>query len=327
MSAAMRRRLGPLVLVAAQGWACGDPRLLDGFTEGATRLRLAPSEFVGSVPCRKGAPGALQAYVVRLQAVSGASGLDGGLINAETAIAAPCDQAVVFPAVPLRAYAAEVHGFDRAVAPADVDAPSGRWVATCGHGSSEVPDGGVDPYRPTVAQRGLTVPIRGCTSFFFGAQGSASQLVVDQASALGSLTCGQGAGQVGAFQGTLDGVSQVALCGQPLVFDVAGPERYHSILLTAFELGASALDASAPDAAPPLSASPTPALDAGPDAGEGLDASVPAPPETVPPVSDGGTSGPLPPDLGAPRWSTRCLGRSLPGIAAAAYCDPLRPSP
>ncbi len=325
MSAAMRRRLGPLVLVLLQGWACGDPRLLDGFSEGATRLRLAPSEFVGGVPCLKGTPGALQAYVVRLQEVSGTGGLDGGLVNADTSVAAPCDQAVVYPALPLRAYGAEIHGFDRAVVPADLVAPNGRWVATCGHGSAEVPDGGVDPYRPTVAQLGLTVPIRGCTSFFGGAAGSASQLVVDQLSALGTLSCGRGAGQVGAFQGTLNGVSKVALCGEPLVMDVTGPERHHTIALTAYEVPADALDAGAPDAALPAPVTPTPAVDAGlADAGDGLDASSALPPPVLTPPSDAGGSVPLPPSLGTPRWSTQCLGRSLPGIAATAYCDPLR---
>jgi hypothetical protein len=330
MSAAMRRRLGPLVLVALQGWACGDPRLLDGFSEGATRLRLAPSEFIGSVPCLKGAPGALQTYVVRLQEVSNASGLDGGLINAETAVAAPCDQAVVFPALPLRGYGAVIHGFDRPVLASDLADPDGRWVATCGHGSSDVPDGGLDPYRPTVGQRGVTVPILGCTSFFAGAPGSTSQLVVDQIGALGSLSCGQGAGRVGAFQGTLDGVSQVALCGEPLVFDVTGPERYHSITLTAFELAADAgaLDSGAPDAGVPSPVPPIPALDGGADAGDDPDASLVPPPAPTPAApSDAGTNGPVALPLGAPRWSTQCLGRSLPGVAAAAYCDPLRPLP
>jgi hypothetical protein len=330
MSAAMRRRLGPLVLVALQGWACGDPRLLDGFTESATRLRLAPSEFIGSVPCLKGAPGALQTYVVRLQEVSNASGRDGGLIDAEAAVAAPCDQAVVFPALPLRGYGAVIHGFDRPVLASDLVAPSGRWVATCGHGSSDVPDGGLDPYRPTVSQRGFTVPIRGCTSFFAGAPGSTSQLVVDQLGALGSLTCGQGAGRVGAFQGTLNGVSQVALCGEPLVFDVTGPERYHTITLAAFELAADAgaLDAGATDAGLPAPVPATPVIDGGSDAGEAPDASLVAPPVPTPAgPSDAGTSGPVAIPLGAPRWSTQCLGRSLPGVAAAAYCDPLQPVP
>jgi hypothetical protein len=330
MSAAMRRRLGPLVLVALQGWACGDPRQLDGFSESATRLRLAPSEFVGSVPCLKGTPGALQAYVVRLQQVSDPAGVDGGLIDAEAAVAAPCDQGVVFPALPLRGYGAVIHGFDRPVVASDLIAPDGRWVATCGHGGSDVPDGGVDPYRPTVSQRGFTVPIRGCTSFFAGAPGSASQLVVDQLSALGSLSCGQGAGKVGAFQGTLSGVSQVALCGEPLVFDVTGPERYHSIALTAYELAADAgaLDSGAEDAAPPEPVPATPVVDATADAGDVPDASLVSPPVQTPAEpSDAGPSGPVALPLGAPRWSTQCLGRSLPGVAAAAYCDPLRPLP
>src|SRR5688500_20022834 len=110
MSAAMMRRFGPLALVALQGWACGETRLLDGFAEGQTRIRLAPSEFVGSVPCQKGTPGALQSYVVRLQVLTRPAEADAGLTTAFTSGPAPGDQAVVVPAVPPQCHAAEIRG-------------------------------------------------------------------------------------------------------------------------------------------------------------------------------------------------------------------------
>lgn len=326
MSAAMIRRLGPLALVALQGWACGETRLLDGFSEGLTRLRLAPNEFVGAVPCRRdqGAlqTGALQTYVARIQEVT-VTGADGGSATPFTSGAVPCDQAVVIPAAAARYYAAEVYGFDDSVAPAERTPENARWTASCGRGSALAGDAGdIDPYRPTISLRGITVPMRGCTTFFGGIEGS-SQLVVDQLGALGTRRCGLGAGEVSAFQATLAGVTRTATCGEPLVFDLGGAERHYTIELIGFEAN---VDAGLPaDAAAPPPASGSGAPDASVDAGDPLDAGLlPAP---VVSTADGAVSDAAPPGpapvLGVPRWRTRCIGRTLPGVAAPAFCDPL----
>jgi hypothetical protein len=324
MWAAMIRRLGPLVLVALQGWACGETRLIEGFSEGLTRLRLSPSEFTGSVPCRRDTPGALQSYVVRIHEVR-ATGADGGSSTVFTSGVVPCDQGVVVPTVPARWYAAEVFGHDDSVAEAERSPANARWTATCGRGSALLGDAGLDPYRPTLAQRGLTVQMRGCTSFFGGDAG-ASQLVVDQLGALGTRRCGLGAGEVSAFRGTLAGVSRTAACGRPLVFDVPGVERYHSIELLGFEASADAgpTDASSPPVGP-LAPPPDASLDAGDELDGGSPPVVPAP---VASDDAGASDAGLPPlVLGEPRWRTRCVGRALPGVASPAFCDPLVPLP
>jgi hypothetical protein len=322
MSAAMMRRLGPLALLTLSGAGCGEPRLIDSFTEGQTRLRLEPRQFVGGVPCQKGTPGALQSYAVRLQQVTGDIDRDGGLTTVFSSGAVPCDQAVLFPAVAGRSYSAEIRGFDRAVNDAEVDALPGRWSATCGRGSESAPDAGFDPYRPTLSLRGVTVPIRRCTTFLDGAAGGVtSQIVVDQLSALGDLRCGQSAGEVASFQASLDGVTRTALCGDPLRFDVADAERYYTVALIGLELPADAAVPQGPSG--PVVAPPPNVPDASTDAGEPLDASlVPVPVDPA----DAGAS-PAAPIAGVARWSTQCVGRSLPGVAALAYCDPLRPLP
>jgi hypothetical protein len=327
MSAAMMRRFGPLALVALQGWACGETRLIDGFAEGQTRIRLVPSEFVGSVPCQKGTPGALQSYVVRLQLLTRPTEADAGATTAFTSGPVPCDQAVVFPAIPAQFYAAEIRGFDRALTEAEALVVDPRWTAFCGKGRPTIGDAGLDPYRPTYALRGVTVAMRGCTSFDGSSPGGADQIVVDQASALGDRRCGQAAGEVASFQATLAGVTRIALCGDPLVFDVAGPERYHTIQLTGFGLDGDAgisLDAGTPTPLPPPGVPPE-LPDASTDAGEALDAtaSVPAAPDAP---TDAGSSA-LTAPVGIARWRTECVGRSLPGVAASAYCDPLEPLP
>jgi hypothetical protein len=327
MSAAMMRRFGPLALVALQGWACGETRLLDGFSEGQTRLRLAPSEFVGSVPCQKGTPGALQSYVVRLQELDRPFEEDAGVTTAFTSGPVPCDQAVLFPSSATRFYRAEIQGFDRAVTETEVQTVEPRWTASCGRGRPTVADAGLDPYRPTLSLRGVTVAMRGCTSFDGLPVGSAGQLVVDQASALGERRCGQSAGEIASFQGTLDGVSRVALCGEPLIFDVTGADRYHTIQLTAFGLdgdGGTVLDAGLPPPALPPPAAPATLPDASADAGDPLDASASEPPPAAEAALDAGApTGPV----GVPRWRTECVGRSLPGVATSAYCDELQPLP
>jgi hypothetical protein len=328
MSAAMKRGLGPMVLIALSGWACGETRLLEGFAEGQTRIRLEPSEFVGSVTCdRGGAPGALRAYMVRFQLLNEGAPADAGVAGELSSGAAACDQAVIFPPVAGQFYGAEIYGFDRDLTDADLRVPNlARWRARCGHGEATglfFPDGGLDPLRPTLALRGFTVPMRGCTTFDGDAPG-ATQIAVDQSSALGALRCGQGAGEVAALQATIEGVTTTAACGEPLLFTLPPRERYYTFELTGLELGLDAgnvlptavdagapilpdasVDASIPD---PLDAGPAPVLPPPPDA-DALDASVP------PPVG------------GSPRWRTQCVGRASPGLRTSAYCDPLQPLP
>jgi hypothetical protein len=325
----MRRRLGPLALLALLGSACGEPRLLEGFTEGQTRIRIRPSEFLGSVACGRGVPGALQTYIARLQEFLPSAPPDAGFAPLYTTAAVACDQAVIFPAIAGRLYGAEIYGFD-IDEPTEADIGNARWTAVCGRGrpNDEPSDAGLDPYRPTLSERGATVPLRGCTTFSGEPAGAPIQLAVDTASALGTLQCGTGPGQVFALRGTLDGETRTALCQQPLIFDVPAAYRYYTIELTglAADGDAGVVDAgisdagisdASIDAATPAPATPAP-LDASFDAaaGDTLDAAAASPSRDA---------GALPPPDGIPRWQTSCVGRALPGATAAAVCDPLVP--
>jgi hypothetical protein len=105
----MRRRLGPLALLALLGSACGEPRLLDGFAEGQqTRIRIRPSEFVGSVGCGRGVPGALQTYIARLQEFVPNAPPDAGFAPRFTTAAVACAQGVLLPPIGGRRYCAEI---------------------------------------------------------------------------------------------------------------------------------------------------------------------------------------------------------------------------
>jgi hypothetical protein len=331
MSAAMKRGLGPLVLMALSGWACGETRLVESFAEGQTRIRLEPSEFVGSVTCRRGTPGALQEYMVRFQELDRTAPRDAGFSTAFTSGAAACDQAVMFTPLAGTFYGAEIFGFDRPINEADLRVPNlARWRATCGHGQPPVnaagmvviPDAGLDPLRPTLALRGFVVPMRGCT-LFEGDTSGATELLVDQASALGSLSCGQGAGEVVGFEATLGGSRSAAACGQPLVFVVPATETYHTIELTGLTLaGDGGAAAPVADAQAPIP--PAPIADASSDASvtDPLDAGAEAALDAA--ATDAAV---VPPVAGVPRWRTQCVGRSLPGLRTSAVCDPLQPLP
>ena len=329
----MKRRLGPLALLALLGSACGEPRLLEGFTEGQTRLRLVPSQFIGSVACERGVNGALQTYAALLQELpfNSTSAPDAGFTTVYSTGPVPCDQAVIFPAIAGRQYGAEIYGFDRALT-GDVDLSTARWSALCGRGrpSTVFSDAGLDPYRPTVAGRSVTTPLRGCMSFSDATRGAPTQLVVDTASAPGGLKCGDGPGEVFALRGTLQGETRSARCDAPLVFDVPTPNRYYTIELTGLaadgDAGATLGDAGAvpADAAPAPAPGPSAALDASADASadDALDASVGAP---SPDASGAPGPGVTPVPDGIPRWRTSCTGRALAGLTVPAVCAALSP--
>jgi hypothetical protein len=320
----MLRWLAPCILASAS-LACGQGRLPDDITTSATRVRLVPESFRGNVPCQKGAEGALQSYIVHFeQILNGPYQTDAGLLRV-TSGPIPCDQAALLNdnvVVPGYAYAADIYGFDTPLADTAPALSSARWTASCGRGDGTADAGAAGP---TYAVYGATVLMGGCTTFSGDGGSDGTRLLVDQTSALGSLSCGSGPGQVSRLEGVLGGKRVSAPCGQPLAFDVPGPSQFHTIALTAFEASASTspgpvspsspsgttdvLDASVPDAA---------AGDAGPDAapagGRPLDASVPLPGAGEP---DAGA------DPGIPRWTSECLGKSVPGVAAIATCDPL----
>jgi hypothetical protein len=315
-------------------FGCSDARLVDGSIEGQTRIRLSPSEFVGQVPCRRGVEGGLRSYVARLYIVDPAGqiiGADAGTAVVQTSPPAPCDQAVVFPALAFQWYGAEILGFDRDLTEAEGSSVEPLWRATCGFGAAA--SEGADPARfaPTPSLRGATVPLRGCTVFGEGIPAvGTGQLQVDVTGALGALRCGQEAGEVSFVEATLGGASTTALCGQPLVFDVAGPARYHTIALRGFEQSGDA-GAGAP---PPVAdaGAPDPVVDAGQVGDGGADASADdagsavTPPPLPPPeaLDAGGVDVEL---RGVPRWSTGCFGRSVPGVLSLAACEPFAPLP
>lgn len=316
----MQRQLRWSLCVAlAFGSGCSDARLIDGIGEGQTRIRVVPAAFVGDVPCVRGG-GGLQHYVVEMQQLP----LAGTPADAGPAIAlsppTPCERAVVFPALPGRAYAADILGFD--VAAASVPNATPRWRATCGRGANAEANAENTAFEPTIAVGGATVPLRGCTTFS-GPPGLVSRLEIDLQSALGDLRCGGGAGEVAYVEGVLESQVLRATCDQALVFEIPEPGRFHTVTLTGFDLpsdaGVEELDAGNP--APPL----TPG-DAGADGEAATDAGADAALEVDAAPDAGAAPDAMPPEpVGRARWQTQCRGRSEPGVTRTATCDPFAP--
>ncbi len=316
MPAAMMRWLALCSFAALGSLACGESRLVDGFTEQATRLRISPEVFRGSVPCSS-APGALRMYAVRfVQIRQSPLQTDAGLFQALSP-AVPCERSVALDALPGILYGAELFGFDRVLESGEPPIDEARWTAECGKGEPE------GPLAPTLAVYGATSPINGCTTFSgTGGPGSAV-LVVDQAGALGSLRCGSQPGQVLRLEGVLNGTRRSAPCGEPLAFDLGTATGAYTIELTAFE--ASPGSPAGPTApSDPLDASVPAPLDAAADAAPedaGAPVPAPAPEDSGPGATDAGA------DLGVARWRSTCEGRALPGVSSVASCERLQPLP
>ncbi|MEO8184558.1 MAG: hypothetical protein ABI895_37590 [Deltaproteobacteria bacterium] len=317
----MMRWLGPCLFVVLGSLACGESRLLEGYSEQDTRLRLTPESFRGNLACAPGTPGALQTYAVTFrEALQFAQQTDAGLYRGTSALAA-CDRAVVLSALPGRLYVADIYGFDRAFSGSEPALDEARWTASCGRADDVALAG------PTRAVYGALVPMTGCTTFSGpGNVGAGTQLLVDQAGALGDLQCGSGPGQVSRLEGVLAGTRVSARCGDPLAFDLPSEEQFYTIELTAFEASSAAIPA--PPLGDPLDASlPASPADATADAATGdsaaLDAGLPPAP------GQGGDSGAA--DAGAglevARWRSQCSGTSVPGASAVATCDPLQAIP
>jgi hypothetical protein len=325
MSPPMMRWLGPCSFVALASLACGESRLLDQPTEQDTRIRLVPESFRGNVPCSVGTPGALQTYAVTFREVLQFADQTEANLYRGTSAPAPCDRAVLLNAVPGRIYVADIYGFDRVLTGSEVPFEEARWTAACGQGNGLRPDAGLGG--PTLAIYGAIVPMADCTTFSGpGNVRPGTQLLVDQASALGALRCGSEPGQVSRLEGVLDGTRVSALCGEPLAFALPSATERYTIDLTAF----GAASPSMPPVGDPLDASLPPSqsdADAAPPGAAGaLDGGLSGAPGQA---SDAGTgdAGAAAGGLEVARWQSQCSGTSVPGATAIAACDPLQAIP
>jgi len=210
-----------------------------------TLIQVSPDEFLGAVPCRPGASGAMQTYVATI--------FDVGEAPAPTEpFALPssgpvsCKNPVAFSRVldPHR-YSARVDGYDRSDlvplgssdprvtlgVPILVDPVTGervppRWTTTCGDTT------------PTLARTGWVRTVRDCQPLVDSGTPGPTAVEVSIDGALGELTCGTKPGEVERFEvGIVGGPMQSAACGETITFPDIPPVGTIPFTLLAYEPG------------------------------------------------------------------------------------------
>jgi len=211
-----------------------------------TLIQVSPEKFLGTVPCRPGATGAMQTYVATI--------FDVGLDYAPTEpFALPssgpvsCKNPVAFSRVlePHR-YQARVDAYDRSdLVPLGSDDPrvtegvpilvdpatgarvSPRWTTTCGAS------------QPTTARLATVRTISDCEPLVDSGTPGPTTVEVTIASALGDLQCGSEPGQIERFEtGIIGSTLRSALCGETVTFEDVPAVGAVPFTLLAYEPGA-----------------------------------------------------------------------------------------
>jgi hypothetical protein len=212
-----------------------------------TLVQVSPGEFLGTVPCRPGATGAMQAYVATI--------FDVGLDTDPTPpFALPssgpvsCKNPVSFSRVlEPRRYQARVDGYDRAdllplgsddprvtlgvpilVDPITGDRVPPRWTTTCGES------------KPVTARLANVRTISNCDPLVDSGTPAPTTVEVTIESALGELECGSEPGQIERFEvGLIGGPRRSASCGETLTFGDVPAVGAVPFTLLAYEPGAT----------------------------------------------------------------------------------------
>jgi hypothetical protein len=240
------RRAGFAALTAVALAACADTGTITNTVVHPTLVEVWPSEFLGGVPCLD-APGAMRSYVATVWDTGPAYNPAGVPMPPDPATYPPfalpssgpvaCTQPVGFARiVPGHRYVADVDGYDRSdleplapgsrimIDPATGERVSPRWTTNCGG------------LQGTIARVQMARTIRDCAPLVDAAPSELTAVEVRIDAALGSLTCGEGPGQVSRFEvqaGTAESLE--APCGEAVkVTDVTAGTNLHLPVL-AFE--------------------------------------------------------------------------------------------
>jgi hypothetical protein len=191
-----------------------------------TLIQVSPVEFLGTVPCRPGASGAMQTYVATIFDV-------GDDLKQMEPFALPssgpvsCKNPVAFSRVlDSHRYTARVDAYDRGdllplgssdpkvtfgvpilVDPVTGDRVAPRWTTTCGDST------------PAIARTSYVRTVRDCQPLVDNGTPGPTAVEVSIASALGELGCGSEPGEVERFEvGIVGGPMRGASCGETITF-------------------------------------------------------------------------------------------------------------
>jgi hypothetical protein len=210
-----------------------------------TLIQVSPDEFLGTVPCRPGATGAMQTYVATIFDVGEAAAPKEPFALPSSGPVS-CKNPVAFSRVldPHR-YTARIDGYDRGdlvplgssdpkvtfgvpilVDPVTGERVSPRWTTTCGDTS------------PTLARTAWVRTIRDCQPLVDSGEPGPTTVEVSISGALGELTCGSEPGQVERFEvGIVGGPLRSAACGETITFTDVPAVGTIPFTLLAYESG------------------------------------------------------------------------------------------
>jgi hypothetical protein len=256
------RNVLSFLALAAIAAGCEEQPLTSTGIVHPTLIEVSPDDFLADVPCQLGA-GSMQVYVATLhdhgpalveQAASGEGGAGGegggGGAPSGPELGFPrrsnpvsCGTAVGFGQVtPEHRYSVDIQGFDRAdlvvhepgvevtfdaPPPAVRDLATGetvaaRWTTSCGKGT---------------ARAALVRRIRECTPIVDAQPSSLTAVELRPDLALGTTTCGAGAGDVDHFEVTSASGTRTLTCGEALRIEDAVADRTLVLGVLAFAAG------------------------------------------------------------------------------------------
>jgi hypothetical protein len=265
MTVRLPRNVLSFLALAAIAAGCEEQELTSTGIVHPTLIEVSPDDFLAEVPCRLG-PGSMQVYVATLhdhgvdpgdeptsgelpdageEGEGGAGGAPSGpeLGFPRRSNPVSCGTAVGFARVtPEHRYSVDIQGFDRSdlvvhepgveatfdappppvrdVATGETVAP--RWTATCGKGTA----------RSAVVRR-----LRECTPVVDAEPSTLTAVELRPDLALGSSTCGAGAGDVDHFEVTSASGVRTLSCGETLRIEDAVPGRTLVVGVLAFASG------------------------------------------------------------------------------------------
>jgi hypothetical protein len=230
--------LRALPLLAVGLWGCSDDPELVIEVEHPTLIEVAPSAFLGTVPCLSG-EGSMSRYVATL--VDTTDEAEPFVLPSSPPI--PCNSAVGFSlVVPGHTYAAEVDGYDRddlepiapgvrdLVDPTTRELVTPRWTTVCGG----------RPADQVIAVAEVERVISGCALLTDSSPPSdVGAARIDTGDVLGSLSCGDEEGAVARVEARVAGVTSSVTCGEAIEVSGLSADAATRIELAAFEEGAT----------------------------------------------------------------------------------------
>ena len=246
------RSVLPALVVGALSVACSSSSG-STTTEARTLVTVSPTTFGQGIVCGN-VPGAWKTYVATLTDVTDPA----RPLRLASSNPVPCGLPVAFAfVVPDHAYIAEIQGYDRSdivpfggpnagtehmVDENTKEDVAPRWTTSCGSPDPDDPGVGGAAPQPTTSRLQSNVLVRDCNPLREQLPPPDAGITIEMDSVLGSLTCGDGPGQVDRLRVVPEapGLEQSpASCGMVVPFTPVEPGQSYAFRVEGFERGST----------------------------------------------------------------------------------------